>query len=543
MNKTFLSNKYFIFISIAIIFLIHTIYLSCIAEDSFITYRFAQNLANGHGFIWNIGEAPIEGFTNFLWLVICSVLIKLGAYVPLSSQIIGVLFSLGTMWITHLFASKIMHMNQAYSFLPVLFLGCSGPFSTWATSGMETNMFGFFILLACYFYALYWKTNQCKHLKLGFFILFPATLTRPEGFMIFALMIGLSALLIPEFSKKTLQNHIFGLAFYVIPFSVYFLWRYDYFGFPLPNTFYAKTGGGIDQHLRGLVHALYFYSYFILPFIIPVLVYLILRALKVSDFFSFSAPGFDIKQLSKHIKKYIGMYQCLLIACTYTAYIIYVGGDYMAMFRFFVPILPMLYLIIGYGLVNLNNARTLIPNNKTFNLSLLCSILVILIQSTPFEQKLFPAMPFNHGTYRGVKFEQWHATRLSVIGKYFNSIKNNYHESLATGGIGATGYYADMRIFGLHGLVDTFLAHKKFAPGTLGKGLPGHERGDLAYIFSKKPTYFMFSRYFSKQPSEVPDKLQQEIGDIIDSEYKLTSVWLEDSDNHNSGYFTYLKRI
>src|SRR4030095_1890953 len=50
-------------------------WLNCVAEDASIAYRFARNVAEGHGFVWNVGEASVEGFTNFLWL-----LLSLGAY-------------------------------------------------------------------------------------------------------------------------------------------------------------------------------------------------------------------------------------------------------------------------------------------------------------------------------------------------------------------------------------------------------------------------------------------------------------------------------
>ncbi len=37
-----------------------------IFDDAFISYRYARNLADGFGLVWNLGEAPVEGFTNLL---------------------------------------------------------------------------------------------------------------------------------------------------------------------------------------------------------------------------------------------------------------------------------------------------------------------------------------------------------------------------------------------------------------------------------------------------------------------------------------------
>ena len=57
-------------------FVLHSVYLACIAEDAHITFRFARNLAEGYGFTWNTDELPIEGFTSFLWVLVTALGIK-----------------------------------------------------------------------------------------------------------------------------------------------------------------------------------------------------------------------------------------------------------------------------------------------------------------------------------------------------------------------------------------------------------------------------------------------------------------------------------
>ena len=48
------------------------------AEDAAILMRYAQNLASGHGIVWNVGENPVEGATDFLFMVAVGSLIKIG---------------------------------------------------------------------------------------------------------------------------------------------------------------------------------------------------------------------------------------------------------------------------------------------------------------------------------------------------------------------------------------------------------------------------------------------------------------------------------
>ena len=56
-------------IAIALVFLAHVLYLNGVAEDAFIALRFARNLAHGHGLVWNPGTPPVEGYTDFLWVI------------------------------------------------------------------------------------------------------------------------------------------------------------------------------------------------------------------------------------------------------------------------------------------------------------------------------------------------------------------------------------------------------------------------------------------------------------------------------------------
>src|SRR5262245_37420185 len=40
-----------------------------VAEDAFITFRYARNLAEGAGFVFNRGMPPVEGYSDFLWVL------------------------------------------------------------------------------------------------------------------------------------------------------------------------------------------------------------------------------------------------------------------------------------------------------------------------------------------------------------------------------------------------------------------------------------------------------------------------------------------
>lgn len=522
-----MKNKkilYLFFIFICVIFILHAIYLNCIAEDSFITFRFAKNLANGDGLVWNIGEPPVEGYTNFLWVIISALALKLNLNILLFSQILGMLASLVAIIYTYKFSKKLLGIKGYYSIIPCLFLAFSGPFATWAASGMETNFFAAFILMGVYYFISYWKFDSQKELLLGFVSLLFATLTRPEGFLIFIILLGISPLLIWLF-KKPIKIFILVLTVYIIPFLVYFFWRLNYFGFLLPNTFYAKTGGTIYQYIRGLSYTGFFIAYFILP-LVPLLILLLWEKRKHPV----------TKRLLDSIKLNVAAYVCILICTIYTAFIIWVGGDYMAMYRFFVPLLPFFYVFAGLIISKLSFSKL---SEKVLAIVLiLFALAATLIQSTPLENNIFVNPPNLHGSYSRVLLERWHSNRLSLIGTFFNEYKTSSNESLATNAIGAVSYYADMKIYGFHGLVDPEIAHIRNK--SLGRGLPGHEKKDLLYTLSKNPTYFMFNRDLYKKPLSYPD-YGPEVNQVIQENYKLAYVWLVDTENGEEGYFSFLE--
>jgi hypothetical protein len=545
---------------IIVLFVAHMLYLRCVAEDSYITFRFAKNWVAGHGLTWNVGEAPVEGYTNFLWVVLCAVSMKLGLDVVLVVQAVGVLASIGTLVYVYLFMRRVLQCSPLTSCIPPFFLAISGPFATWASSGMETNAFGFFLFLSCYHFASYWNSSSPRALILSFASVLVATLLRPEGFMIFGLLLGMSWLFSPRRLGQTLRDLAVPLAVYVLPFIVYFLWRLSYYGDLLPNTFYAKTGGTIWQYLRGSVYLGFFCAYFVLPLLLLPFLHLWenvpprLRSWR------------QLRGLRQHARGHVGVWVSCIILATYFTYIVWVGGDYMAMYRFVVPVLPFVYILFGTVADSLFRSIVGAPWKGTYACgALLFAALATVVPSTPLEQILFHKPPLQNGHFRGVILERWSVARLIEIGKFFNRYKRDASERLATDAIGAISYYADLKILDRSGLADRHIARQTMVGKALGQGLPGHEKEDLDYTFKRLPTYFMFSRKLLEEPLgiPIPEGKEVDLADVVSRNYKhmdalvgfinnnrafihahytLAAVWIEDEVNGEKGYFTFLER-
>jgi hypothetical protein len=528
----------FAFVLIFLIFVAHSFYLSVVAEDAFISFRYANNLVNGFGLVWNIDEPPVEGYTNFLWVIFCSMGLLLNLKLTIFSQLLGILSSVITLIYVYKIGTKILGFKTKIALIPCLLLAVSGPFATWASSGMETNLFTLFIVCSIYYELNFWLNYNKSSLIFLFLFLLLAALTRPEGFGFFLILIVLHFIKskgnISSASSRQLISA--ALIFFIIPFTVYFLWRFSYFGYLLPNTYYAKTGGCIFQWIRGFAYILYFCLHFLLPAapLLIILIWISIEKLKTKALIQ------EIRLKIKNDIRAYAIFVFLSVCLFYSVYIIYIGGDYMAMYRFLVPVLPFVYLLLTkcYYILLTSTLNTY-RRNFTYIL-LIFFILGTVVQSTPLDKFIFAKFIRQNGQYQGVLFERWHSNRLTLLGKFFNSYKTSHNESIATDAIGAIAYYSGLKVYDYHGLVDPYIAHLE--KENLGKGLPGHEKKDFVYTLSKRPTFLLFNRDLTKQQAAVP-VYPERIRATIESEYEIVSVWLKDDLNNESGYFNFFQKI
>ena len=512
---------------VAALFLLHALYLACVAEDAYISFHYAQNLVAGHGFVWNVGEPPVEGYTNFLWLLLCAGVLALGLDLPLSSQVFGL--AAGLLTLVYVYRAALMLGGSARSaLLPALALACSGPFAAWSTSGMETSAFALFVTVAIFHASRFVCDADPRDLRWTVVALVLATLTRPEG-----LLIAVSVASVAVFADGQRKPLAFtrrraiaaGAGVYVLVIAAFVVWRWNYFGYPLPNSFYAKTGGGLAQAVRGAEYAGLFALHFVLPWVLSAVLGLVNRA--------HTTPGSAARSVVR---------LCAAGVVPYVLYIALVGGDYMAMYRFFVPVLPALYLLIhSLVLRSMRDVDASSARGTWVKVGVLLGLAGTLFHSTPLESEWVEKPDRMHGNYRGIQTERWYVARHRLIGEFFARY-GRPSESLATGAVGAVAFGSGLAVYDVHGVVDSHIAHEGRARGELGSGLPGHEKTDYPYIFDKQPTFYMFSRKLREQPLAGMPLLVPEVDARVAREYRVGSVFLEDSINGESGYFSFLER-
>jgi peptidoglycan/LPS O-acetylase OafA/YrhL len=110
-------------------------------EDAMISMRYARHVADGHGFVWNVGEPPIEGFTNLLWVLWMSVAHRMGlseSKISLFIMLSGVAILLAT----GLVVSKIARKLTSSPWVPIAVLAATlfdYPLVFWTLRGMEVG--------------------------------------------------------------------------------------------------------------------------------------------------------------------------------------------------------------------------------------------------------------------------------------------------------------------------------------------------------------------------------------------------------------------
>lgn len=215
-------------------------------DDAFTSFRYAKNLINNYGLVYNQGE-HVEGYTNFLWTLIIAIFMKIGFQPERLSQVLGTIFSGASIFLLFSLGCKILPKERLFNLISCVFL-CANPcFAVWAVGGLEGPLFTFFILLATLRYFIEIKS---KKIPLSSIIFGLAALTRPEGILFFGITFLFQITL--SLKDKSFKNLILSFALFLSIFSPYYIWRYTYYGFPFPNTFYAKVGGGIFQMLGEL---------------------------------------------------------------------------------------------------------------------------------------------------------------------------------------------------------------------------------------------------------------------------------------------------
>ena len=408
-----------------------------VQDDAFISFRYAQNLAEGHGLVYNIGER-IEGYTNFLWTVCMAPAFLLNVDVVTWCYLVSLLAFTVTLLVTAELAAS-WFKSPAASYLAIILLATNFSFSSYATGGLETQFGIAWIMLSI------WLLHTDR-LVLAALCSACAILTRMDAVLILFPFWCAAASFgdVLRGSFKRPLRVILAASVGAIPVIVWMLCRHSYYGAWLPNTFLIKGAG--PTPIRGLYYMGLFYAVYGFWLLTPLVFKTGLQRLD----FTFRFPVF-FSILLWHI------------------YLISVGGDFME-FRMMMPTLPLVMLLVA-GLLAVTSTET-----KTIRQKIGHATVPVLACISLF----LGLMKFNYPMMDTIPQLKELSTEWGDLGKEMNTLLGEQRKSVTIGitAAGLVPFYTQMPTLDLLGLnsreialTGTRIIHLKYFGNR-----PGHVR-------------------------------------------------------------------
>lgn len=438
-----------------------------VMDDPWITFRYARNVVEGAGWVFNPGES-VEGYSNFSW-VLASTAAHFANIEPLGfARLISWLSGAALFWVLcfglgrgrqHQEIAPCSGREDVFaghtSFLPrsataaVLLASCY-PLAVWTMGGLETVFYTLLVFLSIGLLARAWNDGGLVTGAAAGAMLALAAASRPEGAM-FAALLAVALVLAP--SRRVRGALGLGLGVFTLIFLVYIEWRFQTYGTIVPNTVTAKIGGETGSTLFNGVK--YFFGYFGGA---PILL-VVLGGIAAARAVTRMTPPGRADYTSRLVILCAGAVVLQLL------FAVAVGGDWMPAARFFVPMLPPLCLLAAW----LIRPWPLFARGVVLAFFLLAG----LVQAK--------RDPFLNWCRWAVKEEDGHllVDPLIEAGKYLRDAAPG-DAVLAATEAGVMPYYSRLPFIDMLGLVDPHIA-----------ALPGglHEKFDAEYVLGREPGY------------------------------------------------------
>lgn len=216
-------------------------------EDAYILFTYVENLTRGYGITYYPGGSPTEGATDFLWLILLSVLTYSGISCGTSSiclNAIGV-YIVSVIFFNHKSESAKYYFGIVFIVIWIF----SRQFSA-AVGGFSVNLYSAVCLVIFSINLdIIIKKNIDKYYYLPYIWLI-LSLFRPDGLLI---CLGSFVCILSSLGAIN-RRFLFHLLVVFFLGSIYFIWRYNYFGYLLPLPLYVKshteTGLGSNENLE-----------------------------------------------------------------------------------------------------------------------------------------------------------------------------------------------------------------------------------------------------------------------------------------------------
>jgi len=434
-------------------------------DDAYIGYRYARNLAEGKGLVFNPGER-VEAYTDPLFVVMLApafwVTDNDGVYffsILLNLIFAGAAFGLFV-------ADLRRRLGEGSALAGALLFALCLPLWVAVASGLETP------LVLAVSVAVWVMTEQVatdpapRALCLLCLAMVASLLARADGFIIVG--VALFYLLL----KRRFRASAIGVAVAVATMGTYELGREIYYGAPLPTSYYVKVAGPMGLRVSNAYEQLSTIAALegLLPFLL-VLAFVLAEKLHKAR----QRRGGLAEEISFDT----------IFPLVWLGYWFYIGGDI-----FFDRFLIILYPLGIFALL------------RFFAGNVPAKVLVFVVLTFALMET---APPFKVDPRYRYRFNQYDC--LITAGKFLG--RNFPGKTVATGAIGKLPFFSGLYTQDMLGLADPILAHQPVASSH-------HEFGHLKY----DPDYTL-----ARKPDLIADWIQES----LDLSYGLTRLKYEEA--------------
>ncbi len=416
-------------------------------DDSFISFRYSRHLLEGHGLVYNPGEA-VEGYTNYLWCITIWLGMKLGADPIAFTQGLSLLMQALTLMLVYRLGCASLGSARKALIAPALLTMQIG-FCAYPMTGMESTSFAFFATLS--FFLLHTGAHSHGRGKcLLALSLCALALTRFDGFVLTGIVFCF-----PLLVKRDWRRLAAPLIVLALTWAAYNAWRVSTYPTLLPNSFHAKIHFTPYRIIQGLSYVWEFFE--------PRGLILALGLLPL-------ALG-RISSLGRYLFWVVGF------QLTYTAI---VGGDWMPHSRFIYHVLPLVLLLVQEGTWNLwGYIEPKLSSSAGPRKGAMLGLLMILMGSS--------ALPFYEDIQTARKPDQqfFDPHQAREIGEALDDIvPQGLLIAIEWGGI--IPFYTHRNVLDTFGITDVEISHSDIHRTIWGRWV------DHKYIASRNPDLVVF---------------------------------------------------
>ena len=453
-----------------------------VQDDAFISFRYARNLAQGRGLVFNPGER-VEGYTNFLWTVLMAIPERLGWSTPLFSQIVGIVCALATVAAAKWVATKVLG-DATRAYLVAVVLVTNMTFLSYATGGLET-MLQTLLVTAAIGLLLPLGAERVHRLRvrqLGAGVVGGlALLTRLDSAVLLGAASVVHLVAVTRLSVRPVRAVVASALAIGGPLlalvTPWLIWKERYYGTAFPNTLTAKTGAFFWWPvLYGLLYVVVFLLSFGLPLLAP----------RLRGVWRESTPR--LRQIAWVIPVWLG-------------YVVLVGADFME-FRFVVPILPLIAIVEFVALDTFTAVRKQV-------------LLVGALAVASVGHVVLPSLGYPVSTFHDLDiwpattpYSQWSVGR-DLAATFPGGLDESNQVRMAIGSLGIWSYESQLPTVDLLGLTDPVVARRGEA---LNVYYPGHLRlAPLDYLVERSVNLVAMVRVIERRD---PDRTSYRLSEV-----------------------------